>query len=154
MEIKRIDKSLLDATSEAAKANPRLRMNYNIHDDLDDPINRLINAMEPGTYVCPHRHTDPPKTEACVVLRGSLDVLIFDDEGNVLQRETLNPGKGVYGIDIPAGIWHGLIIREPGTVVYEVKTGPYTPVPETDLAPWAPTVDDAEGIRAFLASLS
>lgn len=149
--VKLINESLLDETSTKAKANARLRMNHNIHDSIDDPVNRLLNAMEPGTYVRPHRHTQPEKVESCVVLRGSLDMLIFDDEGNLLQRETIDPSQGMYGFDIAPGVWHGLVVNRPDTVVYEVKTGPYTPVAGCDLAPWAPDAEDAAGVKAFLA---
>ena len=153
MNTKTIDTNLLDETSAKAKTSDRLRMNYNIHESTDDPINRLLNAMEPGTYVRPHRHSHPEKTEACLVLRGSLDILIFDEQGNVIHRENLNPEEGRFGIDIPAGIWHGLIVNAPDTVVYEIKTGPYTPVAEVDLAPWAPDASDTEGVRTFVSKL-
>lgn len=149
--VKLITRSLLDATSDKAKLSPRLRMNYDLHDSTDEPVNRLLNAMEPGTYVRPHRHTQPEKAESCVVLRGSMDVLIFDDEGVLLQRETVGPQHGLYGFDIAPGVWHGLVINEPDTVLYEVKTGPYVPVAECDLAPWSPDVKDIEGIASFLS---
>jgi cupin fold WbuC family metalloprotein len=149
--IKLIDKSLLDATGVRAKAGVRLRMNFNIHDDYSDPVNRLLNAMEPGTYIRPHRHSDPPKNETFIVLRGELDVLIFDDEGNVLMRQTLSPASGNYGMDIPAGVWHGLIVRQPDTVVYETKTGPYSPLTDKDFAAWSPNEDDKEGIVDYLS---
>lgn len=148
--IKLITDSLLDATSDKAKQSTRLRMNFDLHDSTDEPVNRLLNAMEPGTYVRPHRHLSPEKAESCIVLRGSLDILIFDDEGRLIQRETVSPRNGLYGFDIPPGIWHGLVVNVPDTVVYEVKTGPYTPVAESDLAPWSPDVKDREGVAAFL----
>jgi cupin fold WbuC family metalloprotein len=152
MPIKLIDCNILDETSARAKQSPRLRMNYNIHDTTTDPVNRLLNAMEPGTYIRPHRHTQPPKSESTVLLRGALDVLIFDDDGNIVRREWLSVTAGRYAIDIPPGIWHGLIVLEPDTVVYEIKTGPYDPVPPVDIAPWSPDPDDCEAVRAWLDS--
>ena len=44
-----IDKELLDGVTAQAKASPRLRMNYNLHDSLEAKAQRLMNAMEPGT---------------------------------------------------------------------------------------------------------
>ena len=52
--MKIINEQLLDETQAKALQSPRLRMNYNFHEKLDDPINRLLNAMEPGTYLRPH----------------------------------------------------------------------------------------------------
>ena len=79
--MKIIDKQLLDKTSEQAKQSPRLRMNYNFHERLDDPVNRLLNAMEPDTYIRPHRHLNPDKDEIFLLLRGKAVVFIFDDQG-------------------------------------------------------------------------
>lgn len=131
--IQLINSSLLDSVSDKAKVSPRLRMNHNLHADLNDPVNRMLNALEPETDVCPHRHMSPYKNESFVVLRGELDVLIFDNEGNIIERYTLNPEKGNYGIDIPGEIWHSILVKETGTVIYEVKAGPYTPIAEEDV---------------------
>jgi cupin fold WbuC family metalloprotein len=150
MPVKLINDKILNETSAKAKQSPRLRMNYNIHDDLNDPVNRLLNAMEPGTYIRPHRHTQPPKNESTVLLRGALDILIFDDSGHIIRREILSVKTGNYAVDIPAGIWHGLIVREPDTVVYEIKTGPYHPVPDVDMAPWSPAAEDEDAVREYL----
>lgn len=62
----------------------------------------------------------------------------------------LDPARGAYGIDIPAGVWHSLVVRAPGTVIYEVKAGPYAPAPDEDFAPWSPEPGDGEGIAGFL----
>lgn len=59
--MKIINEALLDETTGRAKQSPRLRMNYNFHEHLDDPVNRLLNALEPGTYLRPHRHLNPKK---------------------------------------------------------------------------------------------
>lgn len=80
-DIQLIDTRLLDETTARAQASGRLRMNHNLHERLDDPVNRLLNALEPGTYLRPHRHLHPPKDEAYIVLRGALDVLLFDEAG-------------------------------------------------------------------------
>ena len=45
-----IDKELLDGVTAQAKASPRLRMNYNLHETLDAKAQRLLNALEPYPY--------------------------------------------------------------------------------------------------------
>lgn len=152
--MKRIDKPLLDNTSSAARQSPRLRMNYNFHEELDDPVNRLINAMEPGTYVRPHRHLHPPKEEIFLILRGEIMLFLFDEEGNVTEKLLLNPLKGGYGAEIPAGTWHGLLVLEPDTVLYEIKRGPFCPLAPEDFAPWSPAVEDKEEVKAFMERLT
>lgn len=46
-ELKIIDIQLLNEVSEKAKTSPRLRMNYNFHQSLDEKCHRMLNAVEP-----------------------------------------------------------------------------------------------------------
>lgn len=151
--MKIIDKALLDKTTEKALQSPRLRMNYNFHEDLNDPVNRLLNAMEPGTYVRPHRHLHPEKEEICIVLRGKVALFTFDENGRITETFVVAPTEGSYGAEIKAGIWHGLLVLETGTVVYEVKKGPFAPLPPEDLAPWSPAAEEEEAVKRYLEEL-
>ena len=151
--MKRIDKKLLDATTEKARLSPRLRMNYNFHETLDDPVNRLINAMEPDTYLRPHRHKNPDKNEIFLLLRGKAALFLFDDEGAVTESVILDPKAGVYGGEIPCDVWHTLVVLESGSVVYEVKQGPFAPLSPENLASWSPDVEDTKAVKQFLDKL-
>lgn len=149
-----IDKKLLDETTLRAKQSPRLRMNYNFHRTTDDPVNRLLNAMEPGTYLRPHRHTNPDKNEVFLLLRGKAALFLFDGEGNVTQKVILDPSAGTYGGEIPPGVWHTLLVMESGSVVYEVKQGPFSPLSPENMAPWSPPVEDAAEAAKYMAHLA
>lgn len=107
--MKVIDLALLDAATRVACGSPRRRMNHNLHERLDDPLNRLLNAWEPDTFLSAHRHTCPPKDESIVVLRGRVVSFVFDDDGRVVRQVTAGLGTGVFGFDIPAGKWHSLL---------------------------------------------
>ncbi|WP_455593034.1 WbuC family cupin fold metalloprotein [Bacteroides sp.] len=149
--MKLINEELLDVVTGQAKENPRLRMNYNFHESMDAPIHRMLNALEPGTYLPPHRHQNPDKEEVYLVLRGSLLAILFDEEGNVTKKVNLNPLKGNYGVEIPPRVWHSIVVLEPNTVIYEIKQGPFAPLTSENLAPWAPAAtDDKEKINAFM----
>jgi cupin fold WbuC family metalloprotein len=137
--LKIIDRELLNRVSEKAKASPRLRMNHNFHDVYSDPINRMLNALEPGTYCQPHKHEYPDKREVFLVLRGQFAVFFFDEKGAVTQIVKLCQTDEVYGVDIPPRVWHTWVCLEPGSVAYEVKDGPYVKPDDKDFAPWAPT---------------
>lgn len=113
--MKLITEELLDTVTSRAKENSRLRMNYNFHASMDAPIHRLLNALEPGTYLPPHRHTG--KEETYLVLRGSLLAFFYDDAGNVTDKVCLNPSEGKYGLEIPSNTWHSIIALESGTVI-------------------------------------
>lgn len=148
--MKLITDTLLNDVSGQAKENPRLRMNYNFHNSMDAPIHRLLNALEPGTYLPPHRHKNPDKEETYLVLRGSLFAILFDDKGNVTEKVNLNPQKGMYGIEIPPCVWHSIVVLEPNTVIYEIKQGPFAPLMPDNVAPWAPDVTDKKGVEEFM----
>lgn len=136
--LKIVSPKLLDELSQKATTSPRRRLNLNFHDDLTDPINRMLNALEPGTYLQPHKHENPDKREVFIVLRGSLLVVFFGDSGNQVEFVLLDPVKGNHAVEIPVGAWHTLIALEPGSVVYEIKDGPYLPLSDKNFAAWAP----------------
>lgn len=120
-----IDKELLDTVSEQAKASPRLRMNFNFHQSLEDLCHRMLNAIEPGTEVPIHRH--PTKDESFVILRGKVRSTTYNDDGSVIDSVVLSQEDGVYGVDIPKGVWHKLESLEPNSVIFECKEGPFVP---------------------------
>lgn len=120
-----IDEELLNEVSERAKSSPRLRMNYNFHQSLDEKCHRFLNAVEPGTIVPIHRH--PTKDESFVLLRGRVRVSTYDDEGNVVESCVLCQEEGRYGADIPKGVWHTIEAMEPDSVIFECKEGPFVP---------------------------
>ena len=122
--MKIIDERLLDEVSLQAKESPRLRMNYNFHEDLGDKCQRLLNALEPGTVMPIHHHK---VDEMFVILRGRVNVTIHNDKGEVIQSVELSPSNGNCAVNIKAGEWHSLTCEEPNSVIMEVKEGPYIP---------------------------
>lgn len=120
-----IDEQLLNLVSAQAEASPRLRMNYNFHQSLEDKCHRFLNAVEPGTKVEIHRH--PTKDESFVILRGRVRVNTYNDDGSVLESVVLCPEDGKYGVDIPKNVWHNIESLEPGSVIFECKEGPFVP---------------------------
>lgn len=120
-----IDKELLDKISEQAKDSPRLRMNYNFHQNLDEKCHRFLNAVEPGTEVPIHKH--PTKDESFVLLRGKVKVTTHNDDGSIIESIVLCPEEGTYGVNIPKGVWHSLEAIEPNSVIFESKEGPFVP---------------------------
>jgi cupin fold WbuC family metalloprotein len=145
--MKQIDAALLDSLTAKAKESPRKRAHFNLHPELNDPVQRLCIAMEPEAYVRPHRHSDPESWEVLMILRGSLALLIFDDQGKVRERTVLAAGGEATAVEFPQNTWHAPVSLEPGTVVFEVKQGPYRPIVGANLAHWAPPEGGPEATR-------
>lgn len=119
-----------------ASASPRLRTNLNVHRRLDDPIQRLFNVMQPGTYIRPHRH-EPERWELFVILSGSAGVLTFDDAGVAREHIVLEPGSA-WAVEIAGGTFHTAVALQSDTVLFEVKPGPYRALEDKDFAPAFP----------------
>lgn len=137
--MKALTPTQLDELSRQAQASPRRRANANLHQELADPIQRLAIAMEPDTYVRPHRH--PHTWELLYPLRGRFLVLHFDDAGRVTQRTVL--GEDCAVLENPAGTWHAVLSLDVGGIIFEVKHGPYTPIADADYAPWSPAAESS-----------
>jgi len=118
-----IEKNLLDQLSEQAKASPRLRMNFNFHQSLDDKCHRFLNAVEPGTEVPIHKH--PTKDETFVILRGKVRVTTHRDDGSIIDDIILCPEMVNYGVNIPKGVWHTIEALDPNSCIFECKEGPF-----------------------------
>lgn len=129
--MKIIDKDLLDKITENAKNSPRLRMNYNLHENLDDHVQKLLNALEPGTQLPIHRHVST--AESYFVIRGHLKVIFYNDNREIIEECELSPDLGKYGVDIPAGQWHTIEVLKSETVIFEVKQGPYMTLSPDDM---------------------
>ena len=130
--ISQVTHSRLDELVEAAKTNARRRSNLNLHETLDDPIQRLAIAMQPDTLIRPHRHRHT--WELLLPLRGRFVVVCFDETGVVSERIALGDDTRV--LEMPAGQWHAVLSRETGSVIFEVKHGPYRPTEPGDFADW------------------
>lgn len=147
-----ITRELLDKVSAQAQQSKRLRKNYNFHHSEQDVCHRLLNAMEPESYIQPHRHLDTNKDETLLVLKGRFGVLIFDDKGVIEEKAILDPMGGVMMTNIPHGIFHTIICLEKSSVFFESKAGPFTPLTLDEKAHWSPEEGDSSA-EEYLATL-
>ena len=147
-----ISQQILDQLSLQAKQSPRLRKNYNFHSSDGDICHRLLNAMEPDSYIQPHRHSDINKDETLAVIRGKMGLIIFDDDGTIKEKALLEPTGTVMMANIPHGTFHTLISLDGPSVFFESKAGPFIPLTQDEKAPWAPQEGD-ESSTEYLGSL-
>jgi cupin fold WbuC family metalloprotein len=146
-----IDQAMLDRLTEQARSNPRRRQNWNIHPSDNAICQRLLNAIEPDSYIRPHRHLDPAKNETFVLLRGKLGVFVFDSDGAVEEAVLLAPTATI-SVDIPHGQFHTAVCLAPGTIFFEAKAGPYLSLTGAEKAAWAPE-DGSPAVAAYLDAL-
>lgn len=132
MTNEKITQGLMDELTAKAKASPRLRMNLDLRNSDQDGSQRMLNAIEPGSPLPIHRHRKTSETVVC--LRGRL-VWEFYDELERICTETveLSPNGPVVALNIPAGQWHTVKALESGSVIIEMKNGPYEPLGAEDI---------------------
>lgn len=133
-----INETLLQEAVAASRESPRRRVILPFHKGNADGLHRMFNAVQPGTYIRPHRHVSVPKAESIVVLRGAIHFFAFTDTGRIERHFRLAAGGAEFGVDIEAGILHTFIAMEKDTVLFEVKPGPYAAITDKDFAAWAP----------------
>lgn len=140
----------LETLIEASRKSPRLRMMQPIQRLDNAPVQRLLNALQPWTYVRPHKHPMEGASETLVILQGALGLLIFDEAGKVQEKETLTAGCV---FDLEPNIWHGMVCLEPDTVMAEFKKGPYDAGTDKEFSTWSPE-EGSEEVGKFVESLS
>ncbi|MGF6394832.1 WbuC family cupin fold metalloprotein [Pseudomonas plecoglossicida] len=144
-----IDQSLFAGLALKAADAPRGRHHHNFH-EMDDPCHRLAVGLQPSTYIPPHRHLSDDKAETLLALKGRLGLLVFDEHGKVINKRILEAGGECLGVDLPPGIYHGLVVLEPDSVLFECKAGPYRQLAEGEHAHWAPREGEA-GVAEYQA---
>ena len=128
----KIPQAILDELTAKAKENPRLRMNLDLRNHAEDQSQRMLNAIEPGSPLPIHRHQNSSETVVC--LRGRLVEEFYDElERTCTESIELCPDGPTVAVNIPAGQWHTVRALESGTVIMEVKDGPYEPLSDADI---------------------
>jgi cupin fold WbuC family metalloprotein len=133
-----IDAATLARLRRDAAASPRKRAHLLLHSDHADPVQRLLIMLDPGSYVRPHRHSE--QWEMLTLVGGAGDFLVFSGDGAVRERIRLG-ADATRLVQIAPGQVHGFVALEPGTLVLEVKPGPYR---ANEFVDWAPAEGTSE----------
>jgi cupin fold WbuC family metalloprotein len=145
--VKLLPRSLLEELAAKAALSPRQRAHYNIHATAADRVQRFVVVTQPGAYFRPHRHAT--RSELAVLLRGRIDVIVFDEHGRVTARYRVGDGTASMAYETPEGTWHTLVSGEDGCAFLEIKEGPYDAATATEFAAWAPAEGD-DAVPEFL----
>ena len=121
-KVTKVDNELIAKLMKAASESPRLRVNLDLRNSEEDESQRMLNVLLPGTKVPMHRHTETQET--VIILKGWIDEVFYDEDGKETDRFSLNPLEGMFGIQIPKGVWHTVEVHEASAIV-EMKNGKY-----------------------------
>ncbi|NBC27760.1 MAG: cupin fold metalloprotein, WbuC family [Bacteroidetes bacterium] len=137
----------------ASRKSPRKRMILPIQRQQEAEVQRLVNFLQPGTYIRPHKHPMPHATESIVLLKGAIRFFTFDGAGDVITDQTLTSNGIPDVIDIEPGTWHSFLVQESDTIIFECKKGPYNAETDKEFAEWAPDEND-ERVNEYMETLA
>ena len=98
----KINDEFIAPLTEKARIAERKRTNHNFHKEFSDTLQRMLNIMNKNTYIRPHKHEDPDKREAFIILKGKGLVLEFNDEGKISDYILLDANKASFGCEVAA----------------------------------------------------
>ena len=158
MEVRVFSEDLMDLLIDEAKANPRRRKHKNLHANYLDACQRFFNAIEPDSYLRPHCHGPYQGAETLIAIKGLLAFMVFGSQGEVQAVHLFGMGNHAVELDVAVGVevqpgqWHTVISLESGSILLEMKGGPFDPESPKYFAPWAPEEMTKEG-EIYLQSL-
>jgi len=145
--VKIIDADLIDRVVRESIISPRLRASVCLHTDQSDLMQRMVMALQPGTYMQPHKHVNPGKRELFTIYQGRVTVVIFGEDGQIMNTYVLACDK-IRTLELAAGLYHTLVPILGNTVVLEVKDGPWESVErDKTFAPWAPDEGSSDVLK-------
>jgi cupin fold WbuC family metalloprotein len=112
----------------------------------------MLNDIQSYSYIQPHRHLNPPKSEIILVIKGSITYITFSADGKIEEAIKLSNRSNKIGVDTEPDIYHTFFALEQDTVLFEIKTGPYKRTSDKDFANWAPR-ENSDECKEYLESL-
>lgn len=139
--------------TEKALESPLQRFRICVHPDNGSPIHEMFICLNKNTYVQPHKHIN--KTESYLLLKGELDIIFFDEEGNETSRASLteHSAGGNFFLRAESSLWHTVLVKSDYVIMFETTNGPLDPT-KTVFADWAPPPRDEDGVKSFMNKLS
>jgi len=144
------------ALSDEAQQSSRLRKHSNVHQSYDEPCQYILNAIGVGSYIRPHRHSFDPKFECLVAIKGHFALFKFFDDGKIKSIDQF--GTEIYqanedvsvAVLISPETWHTVVALVPGSVLLEIKPGPFSINTAKEFAQWAPKEGSNEAMKYLL----
>lgn len=144
---------LIENGLEASRKSPRKRMIFPMHRSQEALVQRMLNFLQPGTYIRPHLHPRAHASESIFMMQGAIRFFTFDDNGKAISDDILRAHTSNSFVDIEPNVWHAFLVLEPDTILFECKMGPYDAQLDKVFAPWSPAEGDEE-VASYLEKLN
>lgn len=142
----------MESLEKKAVRNERKRIRLCTHRSVDDRLHEMLIILSMGTYIRPHKH--PDKSESFHVIKGSADIIIFNEAGDITELVQLGtyPSDRNFYYRISDCYYHTVLIRSKALVYHETTNGPFN-ISDTTFAPWAPEEGDRLAAKKFMEQM-
>ena len=148
-DIIKISSSDIMVLIDMAKNTYRKRIRICAHPSSDNPVHDMLIVHFKNTYVRPHRHLN--KDETFHVILGSLDVIIFNNDGTIKNKINMGEfGSGeTFFYRMSKSYFHTVIPQSDVVVFHETTKGPFN-LDDTIFPNWAPDGKNSIEIQNYL----
>ena len=136
-----------------AANNQRKRARICAHKTNDDVLHEMLIAISAKSYIHPHKHLG--KSESFHIVDGIVDVVVFDDLGEIIEIVELGDarsGRNFY-YRLSESVFHTLLIRSDFLIVHEVTNGPFCRE-RSVFADFAPLEENAAEVEVFMSNIA
>ena len=115
----------IDKLKKAAAEASLRRSRCCLHQSHDDNVQEMVIAFCQDSNVPIHRHRN--KSESFHIIEGKLEILFYDDQGNITERIEM----GTFGTGLPflyrlsSDKWHTVKPLSDFVVIHETTSGPF-----------------------------
>lgn len=133
-----------------AQTAPKRRFRLCLHRSVDEQLHQSVIVFCQDTYNRAHRHPKG-KAESYHMIEGELDVLFFDDEGNITRKIEMGDSQSgkTFFYRLGSDAWHVPVPKSEFVVFHETNLGPYIREAAVEYPAWSPDETDISGISAF-----
>lgn len=155
-KIQVVSSSLIKRLVKMASESPNGRAQWSLAGEQRERelIQSIVNAIQPESYMRPHKHENPDKTEIVTILKGRVALVYFNEDGSIFQTVFLEEVGPVDTVRTPPGIYHTSVSLEKDSAILSVIQGPYDKQTHKQPAPWAPAEEDHEAGQKYLQQIT
>jgi len=151
-DLTKVSKADIQALKQKALGNERKRIRLCSHKDVNDSLHEMLIVHMRDAYVRPHKHIN--KCESVHIIEGSLDIVIFDEDGKVTEVTPLGDyasGRNFYH-RMETALYHTFLFHSDFVVFHEITKGPFNRS-DTIFSPWSPPESDPKAWEAYIEDL-
>lgn len=146
----RVDQDLINELREISVRLDGKNLRLCLHESPDSEFHEMVILERRSNYYRPHKHL--AKGESYHIIEGTQGVVIFDQDGTVIDRCILEPrGNTIYRVG--ANMFHAVMPLSDLIIYHEAKPGPFIPEKDSVFPKWAPDGSNPGEVAAFVAKL-